>query len=184
MGRPPKPKGLLLLSGAGRKNPKRLKERANEPEPPSLNIGPPPAKWKEETEISLKAAKLFAEGKTLNEVAAELNIPWEEARALREERPKYAEWKRLREVWYECAAMWPWNTFSERHTLERYCGLKLKEDDKTQTEGEKRLIQSLCVQLGGTGGGRKNLGGVLAPPVPSVNPSADRRNAFVNRKFG
>lgn len=44
-GRPPKPTELLLLSGAARKNPKRMRARADEPIPPSPNIGPPPADW-------------------------------------------------------------------------------------------------------------------------------------------
>jgi len=45
MGRPPKPTELLLLTGAGRKNPKRLKERAAEPQPPCPNVGGPPIEW-------------------------------------------------------------------------------------------------------------------------------------------
>lgn len=44
-GRPPKPTELLLLTGAGRKNPKRMRARANEPQPPPLPVGGPPAKW-------------------------------------------------------------------------------------------------------------------------------------------
>jgi hypothetical protein len=43
-GRPPKPTELLLLTGAGRKNPKRIRARANEPQSPGP-AGGPPAKW-------------------------------------------------------------------------------------------------------------------------------------------
>jgi len=34
-----------LLTGAGRKNPKRMKARQNEPAPPSPDIGGPPTAW-------------------------------------------------------------------------------------------------------------------------------------------
>lgn len=44
MGRPPKPKAVLEMTGAARKNPARLKARETEPEP-SGGIGPPPAHW-------------------------------------------------------------------------------------------------------------------------------------------
>jgi hypothetical protein len=182
MARPPKPKGLLLLSGAGRKDPKRMAARANEPEPPSLNIGEPPAKWKLIDAMAMRAEMLFAEEKTLNEVAAELGITWEHARELRVQRSSYAEWEKLRAIWYECAAMWPWNTFSERHTLERYCNLKFKEDEGKLNNTEKRLIQSLCVELGGTGGGRAKLGGVLAPNGPLKGK--DSRSQLLARKYG
>jgi hypothetical protein len=43
-GRPPKPTELLLLSGAARKNPKRLRARANEPVSPGP-VGGPPQRW-------------------------------------------------------------------------------------------------------------------------------------------
>lgn len=180
-GRPPKPKGLLLLTGAGRKNPKRLKARENEPEPPSLKIGEPPAKWKVIDALARRAEMLFAEEKTLNEVAAELGVTWEQARDLRAERGSYPDWEKLRAIWYECAAMWPWNTFSERHTLERYCGLKLLEDQGKLNNTEKRLIQSLCVELGGTGGGRAKLGGVHAP-TGARPKDADPRAQYIARK--
>jgi hypothetical protein len=50
MGRPPKPKAVLEMTGAGRKNPARLKARENEPEPTGP-IGLPPAHWKKPCSI-------------------------------------------------------------------------------------------------------------------------------------
>lgn len=42
-GRPPKPTALLLLTGADKKNPQRMKDRAAEPQPPAIPVGDPPA---------------------------------------------------------------------------------------------------------------------------------------------
>ena len=50
MGRLPQPKAVLEISGAGKKNPARLKARENEPEPTG-GIGEPPARWKKPCSI-------------------------------------------------------------------------------------------------------------------------------------
>ena len=44
MGRTPKPKAVLEITGAAKRNPQRMAARAEEPVP-SGDIGPPPAHW-------------------------------------------------------------------------------------------------------------------------------------------
>jgi hypothetical protein len=148
-GRPPKPTALLLLTGAGRKNPARLKARANEPQPPNPNVGAPPAKW----------------------MIFHPDVGYQDA-------------EKLRSIWDECVAMWPWMSFSDRAALKRYCELALKEEKHTASASDQRLAHSICSDLGGTGAGRARLGqhgGVGAAAAPKA---ADPRAAFLARKFG
>jgi hypothetical protein len=147
-GRPPKPTELLLLTGAGRKNPKRIKARAGEPQPPGP-IGGPPAKW-----------MIFHPD------------------------TGYGRAEKLRAIWDNCIAMWPWVSFSDRDALEGYCLLKLQEDQGTLSGSELTALMRARTELGGTGSGRARLGirGNLA--APSTPKASDPRVAFLDRKFG
>lgn len=183
-GRPPKPTDLLLLTGAGRKNPKRLKAREGEPTPPGP-IGAPPSKWMDFRPAQDDAARLIADGKSLNEIAAELGVPWEAARDLKDANASYLKANKLLAIWHDCIAMWPWVTFSDRHALEHYCTLKLKQDTDTLTGAELTAVRSIRTELGGTGSGRARLGvrsagGAAAPKAKSSDPRA----AFLARKTG
>jgi hypothetical protein len=148
-GRPPKPTDLLLLTGAGRKNPKRLRARAGEPKPPSPTVGGPPAKW-----------MIFHPD------------------------VGYLDAEKLRAIWDECVAMWPWMTFSDRAALKRYCELALKEEKHTASASDQRLAQSICTELGGTGSGRARLGMHAGSATPAAPKGADPRAEFLARKFG
>jgi len=181
-GRLPKPTELLLLSGAGRKNPKRIKARAGEPQSPGP-IGEAPAKWMTMTPLAQRAEMLFAEEKSLNEVATTLQIEWEEARDLRDRRSHYRKWSKLRAIWENCTAMWPWVSFSDRDALEGYCLLKLKEDQGELSGAELTALMRARTELGGTGSGRARLGIRNNAGAPSTPKSSDPRAAFLARKF-
>jgi hypothetical protein len=183
-GRLPKPTGLLLLSGAARKNPKRLRERGNEPVSPGP-IGKPPAKWKTKSRNAKRAEVLFAEEKSLNEISAALEIEWEEVRDLRDRRKHYKEWSKLRAIWANCIAMWPWITFSDRDALEGYCILKLKEDEGRLSGAELTALMRARTELGGTGSGRARLGIRSTPGASQPKKASDPRSNFMaKRKFG
>ena len=182
-GRLPKPTELLLLSGAGRKNPKRIKARAGEPQSPGP-IGDAPAKWMTMTPLAQQAEMLFAEDKSLNEVAAALHIAWEEARDLRDRRSHYQEWSKLRAIWDNCTAMWTWLSPADRDALEGYCRLKLKEDKDDLSGAELTALMRARSELGGTGSGRARLGIRNNAGATSAPKSADPRAAFLARKFG
>lgn len=183
-GRPPKPTELLLLTGAGRKNPKRIKAREGEPTPPGP-IGAPPGKWTNFRPAQDDAARLFAQGKSLNETAEALNVAWEVASALKDANAAFLKANKLLTIWYECLAMWPWVTFSDRDAVEHYCILKLKQDTDTLTGAELTAIRSIRSELGGTGSGRarlgvKSAGGSAAPKQKASDPRAQ----FLARKTG
>ena len=151
MGRPPKPTELLLLSGAARKNPKRIKAREGEPKPPAVPVGGPPQKW-----------MIFS--------------------------PDYGYQRaaKLRVLWDNCLAMWPWVTFSDRDALEDYCRFKLELDEGRKLSGsELTAMIRIRSELGGTGSGRARLG-VRAGSVATVEAGKkpDPHVEFLARKFG
>jgi hypothetical protein len=97
----------------------------------------------------------------------------------------YQRAEKIRAVWDECAAMWPWLTFSDRHTLERYSILKVGEDARTLNNTEKRMIVSLCSRLGGDGAGRAQLGQRLLPGAAVPKTKTDPRVLYMEtRKCG
>lgn len=148
-GRPPKPTGLLLLSGAARKNPKRLRARAGEPVPPGP-IGEPPEKW-----------MFFSPA------------------------IGYQKFEKLRAIWANCIAMWPWVTFSDRDALEGYCILKLKEDEGHLSGAELTALMRARTELGGTSSGRARLGIRSTPGASQPKKASDPCSDFMaKRKFG
>jgi hypothetical protein len=104
-GRPRKPTALLLLTGAGNKNPGRLKDRVVESAGPSVPIGNPPVDFMIQSPES-----------------------------------GYRQAERLRAIWEECLAMWPWADFSDRFTVEAICRLKVKERNETIKTGERTTL--------------------------------------------
>ena len=97
----------------------------------------------------------------------------------------YQDAEKLRAIWDNCVAMWPWITFSDRDALEHYCYLKLKQDKSTLKNAELTAILRIRAELGGTGSGRARLG-VKAAGQSAVVPTrkADPRAAFMQRKTG
>jgi len=183
-GRPPKPTELLLLTGAGRKNPARIKARAGEPVPPALKITPP-EEWTDFRPLQGDVSRLVADGKTLNEIAAALDISWEEARDLKDRNQAYLKANKLLAIWHGRLIMWPWTTFSDTDALAHYCELKLKQDSGTLSGAELTAIRSIRSELGGTGSGRARLGvraagGGSAPKQKSADPRAQ----YLARKTG
>jgi DNA-binding CsgD family transcriptional regulator len=183
-GRPPNPTALQLLTGAGRKNPKRMKARAGEPVPPDRKIQPP-EEWTDFRPLQDEASRLIAEGKSLNEIAAELNVSWDEADVLKRRNPAYLQANKLLNIWHKRLIMWPWTTFSDTDALAHYCELKLKQESGTLSGAELTAIRSIRSELGGTGSGRARLGvrpaGGAAPQKPK---GADPRAQFLARKTG
>lgn len=183
-GRPPKPTELLLLSGAGRKNPKRIKAREGEPVPPDRKIQPP-EEWTDFKPLQDDASRLIAQGKSLNEIAAELSIPWDEANALKGRNAAYLQANKLLNIWHKRLIMWPWTTFSDTDALAHYCELKLKQESGTLSGAELTAIRSIRSELGGTGSGRARLGVRSAGGAPVQKAkSADPRAQFLARKTG
>jgi len=183
-GCPPKPTALLLLTGAGRKNPKRIKARAGEPVPPDRKIQPP-EEWTDFKPLQDAAARLIAEGKSLNEIATALSISWEEANALKIRNVAYLQANKLLAIWHKRLIMWPWTTFSDTDALAHYCELKLKQESDTLSGAELTAIRSIRSELGGTGSGRARLGVRSAGSAPAPKAKgADPRAQFLARKTG
>jgi hypothetical protein len=90
------------------------------------------------------------------------------------------------EIWQECVAMWGnWLEYADRHALKRYCKLQLKVERGYASETEKRLCHTICVELGGTGGGRVRLGKTGIPSQPPGPELLDRRSQFLAiKKYG
>src|ERR1017187_10802036 len=71
----------------------------------------------------------------------------------------YQKCEKLRSIWDNCLAMWPWVTFSDRDALEDYCRFKLELDDNRKLSGaELSAMIRIRSELGGTGSGRARLG--------------------------
>jgi len=185
MARPRKPTNLLELTGAYHKNPQRRREREGEPIAPGP-LGGPPEKWITFHPLQEEACALLDKHEGLNVIAEALGIPWETASALKDAAARYREAIKLRAIWNNCMAMWPWVTFSDRDALESYCKLKLKEDEDRLTGAELTAIHRVRTDLGGTGSGRARLGVRAAGgSAPSPKKQAtDPRAAFLAQKYG
>jgi hypothetical protein len=145
----------------------------------------PPAKWRAMDALACHAEMLFREEKSLNEVAAELKITWEDARDLRDRRKNYADWEKLRAIWENCLAMWPWVTVSDRDALEDYCRFKLEMDESRKLSGaELTAMIRLRTELGGTGSGRARLGVRAAGGPREPAKKADPRVVYMKRRVG
>lgn len=89
----------------------------------------------------------------------------------------YQRAAKLLKLWQESVSMWPWLTFSDRHSLARYCELALRFDEKTASESDKRLCQSMCSRMGGDGAGRAGLGQLGAMAAMASSPAPERIDA-------
>jgi hypothetical protein len=98
----------------------------------------------------------------------------------------YQRCEKLRAIWDNCTAMWPWIEFADRDALEDYCRWKMAMDDGTKLSGaEISAMKSIRSELGGTGSGRARLGvRSHRPPAAKQSKAADPRAAFLARKFG
>ncbi len=180
-GRPPNPTSLQLLTGAFSKDPARGRRRANEPQPPSRMLEMP-AHWTVQHVLAHKIKALAIDGMIEQEIAEELKIPFRDVRDVL--RGRYAQADRLRAIWENCIAMWPWLTFSDRDALEHYCVLKLKQDEGNLSGAELTAIARIRSELGGTGSGRARLGMLNAPSAPAEKKKGSPRAEFLARKTG
>jgi hypothetical protein len=100
----------------------------------------------------------------------------------------YQRAEKLRAIWANCLAMWPWVTFSDRDALEDYCRFKLELDAGRKISGaELSAMIRIRSELGGTGSGRARLGVRAVSGASSSAPkkaSADPRAAFLAKKCG
>lgn len=100
----------------------------------------------------------------------------------------YQKAEKLRELWSNCLAMWPWVTFSDRDALEDYCRFKAELDAGRKISGaELSAMMRIRSELGGTGSGRARLGVRAVSGASSSAPkkaSTDPRVAFLNQKCG
>ena len=99
----------------------------------------------------------------------------------------YQKAEKLRAIWNNCLAMWPWVTFSDRDALEDYCRFKLELDESRRLSGaELSAMISIRTELGGTGSGRARLGVKAAGSVSSAAApkAADPRAAFLAQRYG
>lgn len=94
----------------------------------------------------------------------------------------YQDAEKLRAIWDNCVAMWPWLEFADRDMLEYYCELKLRKDKKIQLSGaEITAMLRICSEFGGTGTGRARRGMRSQAPAPG-GKRADPRVAYLSRK--
>lgn len=178
MARPRKPTNLLAINGAYSKNPARAKEREGEPEP-SGGLGEPPVRWQPHPRAA-EAAALFAEGKSTNDVAAALQVDWDEAASLRSAQAKAADNAMLCQLWREVAAMAPWLTSADRWTVESICELKLLERKGSIRPGERTELGRLAGKCGLNPSDRSRVN--TFPGAPKKSERADPREEYMRRK--
>ena len=176
-GRPPKPTNLLAITGQLARNPKRYEARKNEPRPDS-NLGPAPDRWQPHPG-AFKAAALFAEGKSTNEVAQILAIAWEAARDLRDTAAS-ADNARLCELWDEFSAMCPWLTSADRWTAEDIVELKLKAIKRKISKSERSELGKLLGKCGLNPSDRTRVSTV--PRAQRKAEATDPRDLYLQRK--
>jgi hypothetical protein len=153
-GRPPKPTKLLELTGAFKRNPKRLAERAGEPVPIGP-LGPTPRHWRVKREnpvAELKPAQM-----------AEI-----------------VHLDALRKMWKEVSRMAPWLTSGDRIAVELLCGLLLKARLGGIKPSEINVLRGLCNACGLDPSGRAKID-TSAPGVKGAK-AVDPRDAFAARQ--
>jgi len=176
-GRPAKPTNLLAMTGQLARNPKRYASRKGEPRPDGP-LGDAPDRWQPHPE-AFKAAALYAEGKSTNEVAALLAISWEIARDLRDV-SQNADKERLCQLWDEVNVMAPWLTSADRWVVESICELKLRERKGTIKPGERAELGRLCGKCGMNPSDRTRVS--TLPKAPRQTERTDPREVYMQRK--
>ncbi|UWZ84642.1 hypothetical protein [Occallatibacter riparius] len=178
-GRPRKPTNLLEITGALRKNPSRARARQGEPQP-ALGLGEPPVRWQSHP-AAAQAYELFAQDKSTNEVAAQLGISWDEARAIRENQAQAADNAKLCELWRELCEMADWLTKADRWTAEQICELKLLQVKRTIKSADRKELNSLCNKCGLDPSGRSKVN--TTPADAKAAATADPRDVYLRKKL-
>lgn len=152
MGRPRTPTEVLKGLGAFKKNPKRGRARSGEPKGLGA-VGKPPSEWLIRHAKRTRAAALYAQGCSTEQVRVRLGIPWETARLLLPGRENvYARAARLRALWVKIAKQAPFLDAASRTSLESLCRVtdEIQELYKygTREERLKRLASLVSAQRG------------------------------------
>jgi hypothetical protein len=176
-GRPPKPTNVLAITGQLARNPKRYESRKGEPKPTG-ELGPAPDRWQAHLE-AFKAAALYAENKSTNDVAAALGISWETACELRDN-SRASKNAQLCQLWDEVALMAPWLTSADRWIVESICELKLSERKGTIKAGERAELGRLCGKCGLNPSDRTRVSTI--PKGHREPGTSDPRDIYLQRK--